>query len=169
MVDRKCQLHRMMLTALAICGAAAESSAEMRISFDERNVLRGIQIGEATFATGGGDLWTAEFSDGTNRAKRVKACAREASACERAETDAVLTLTWRDVPLGGERGVLDATVTIDKRPDGSQAWRLSFANRSRKWALATWCCPRTTTVRSSSRNAAPSRVPSAAPTSATAR
>ena len=36
MVDRKCQLHRMMLTALAICGAAAESSAEMRISFDER-------------------------------------------------------------------------------------------------------------------------------------
>ena len=38
MVDRKCQLHRMMLTALAICGAAAESSAEMRISFDERNV-----------------------------------------------------------------------------------------------------------------------------------
>ena len=139
MIDRKCQLYRMMLAVLAICGAAADSRAEMRVS---RNVLRGIQIGEASFATGGGDLWTAEFSDGTNRAKRVKACAQEAAACERAETDAALTLTWRDVPLGGERGVLDATVTIDKRPDGSQAWRLSFANRSRKWALITTSFPR---------------------------
>ena len=69
MVERKCQLYRMLLAVLAICGTAAHGNAEMRVSFDERNVLRGIQIGEATFATGGGDLWTAEFSDGTNRAK----------------------------------------------------------------------------------------------------
>ena len=135
-------LSALAIGALALCGAAADGNAEMRVSFDERNVLRGVQIGAATFATGGGDLWTAEFSDGTNRAKRVTARANEAAACERAETDAAITLIWRDVPLGGERGVLDATVTIEKRPDGSQAWRLSFANRSRKWALITTAFPR---------------------------
>ena len=131
-----------VFAALVSCGATADDNAKMRVTFDARNALRGIQVGTATFATGGGDLWTAEFSDGTNRAKRVKACAHEAAACERAETDAAITLIWRDVPLGGERGVLDATVTIEKRPDGSQAWWLSFANRSRKWALITTAFPR---------------------------
>ena len=121
---------------------AADGGAKMLVSFDERNVLRGIQIGSATFATGGGDLWTAEFSDGANRAKRVKASAHEAASCERTETPGAVTLVWRDIPLGGERGVLDATVTIEKRPDGSQAWRLAFANRSAKWALFSTDFPR---------------------------
>ena len=96
-------LSALAIGALALCGAAADGNAEMRVSFDERNVLRGVQIGAATFATGGGDLWTAEFSDGTNRAKRVTARANEAAMCERAETDAAITLIWRDVPLGGAR------------------------------------------------------------------
>ena len=104
----KCHLRRKILAVFAVlvsCGAAADNAAKMRVTFDERNALRGIQVGASTFATGGGDLWTAEFSDGTNRAKRVKACAHEAATCERAETDAAITLVWRDVPLGGEHGV----------------------------------------------------------------
>ena len=85
-------------------GAGADEQNRMTVSFNEKNVLQSITVGAATFATGGGDLWTAEFSDGTNRAKRVKACAHEAAACTRTETDAAITLVWRDVPLGGERG-----------------------------------------------------------------
>ena len=127
--------------ALALDAGAGEQN-RMTVTFNEKNVLQSITVGAATFATGGGDLWTAEFSDGTNRAKRVKACAHEAAACERTETDAALTLVWRDVPLGGERGVLDATVTIEKRPDGSQAWNLAFANRSPRWTLMTTAFPR---------------------------
>ena len=138
---RKAILAIFACTALAIDAGAGEQN-RMTVSFNEKNVLQSITVGAATFATGGGDLWTAEFSDGTNRAKRVKACAHEAATCTRTETDAVLTLTWRDVPLGGERGVLDATVTIEKRPDGSQAWNLAFANRSPRWTLMTTAFPR---------------------------
>lgn len=53
-----------------------------------------------------------------------------------------VTLVWRDIPLGGERGVLDATVRIAKNADGSQAWSLSFDNRSANWALFATDFPR---------------------------
>ena len=134
-------LTTLVCAALAI-NAGADEQNRMTVSFNEKNVLQSIKVGASTFATGGGDLWTAEFSDGTNRAKRVKACAHEAATCERTETDTTITLFWRDVPLGGERGVLDATVMIEKRPDGSQAWNLSFANRSPRWTLMTTAFPR---------------------------
>ena len=122
---RKAILATLACATLAISVGADEQN-RMTVSFNEKNVLQSITVGAATFATGGGDLWTAEFSDGTNRAKRVKACAREAAACTRTETDAVLTLTWRDVPLGGERGVLDATVTIETARRGGRSSRLPF-------------------------------------------
>ena len=71
-----------ILTTLACAalatGAGADEQNRMTVSFDGKNVLQSIKVGAATFATGGGDLWTAEFSDGTNRAKRVKACAHDA-------------------------------------------------------------------------------------------
>ena len=92
------------LACAALATAVADGQNRMTVTFDGKNVLQSIKVGASTFATGGGDLWTAEFSDGTNRAKRVKACAHEAATCERTETDTTITLFWRDVPLGGERG-----------------------------------------------------------------
>ena len=133
------------IRAALACAAFANlavAAEKMEVAFDESNALRHIKVGGSTFATGGGDLWTAEFSDGTNRAARAQVAARDAASCTRAETDTQITLVWRDIPIRGERGVLDATVTIKKRPDGSQAWNLSFANRSPRWTLMTTAFPR---------------------------
>jgi hypothetical protein len=137
---------------------------KLETTFTERNELTGISVGEVRFATGGGDLWTAEFADPADPTRRVVVRAGEASAFERDETTTSgqqqgsgaagarpgglgteptsLALRWRDIPLGGERGVLDATVEIEFLPDGAQRWRLSFDNRSAKWALFETSFPR---------------------------
>ena len=46
-----------VVTALA----AAAATAAMETRFTENGELECIRIGEATFATGGGNLWEAEF------------------------------------------------------------------------------------------------------------
>ena len=121
-----------------------ESFAEkMNASFDGRNALKGIRIDKTVFATGGGDLWTAEFAQDGNLTNRVKVSAHEAASFSRSYSgDGGESLVWRDIPLGGERGVLDAKVAIEKRADGSQAWRLSFDNRSQDWKLFSTDFPR---------------------------
>ena len=95
----KRQTRKAILAALAYSAlatfAGADEQDRMTVSFNEKNVLQSITVGAATFATGGGDLWTAEFSDGTNRAKRVKACAHEAAACER--TSGLMVMARRAV------------------------------------------------------------------------
>ena len=61
------------IRAALACAAFANlavAAEKMEVAFDESNALRHIKVGNATFATGGGDLWTAEFSDGTNRRNR---------------------------------------------------------------------------------------------------
>lgn len=116
--------------------SAVVASGAMNVSFDDKNTLRAIRVGAAEFATGGGDLWTAEFAQDGNLTNRVKVSAHEAVFFGRSGSGAgEEILVWRDVPLGVERGVLDAKVAIEKRADGSQAWRLSFDNRSRGWFL----------------------------------
>ena len=55
---------------------------------------------------------------------------------------ATTVLRWRDIPLGDERGVLDAAVEIETMPDGSQRWRISFDNRSANWGLFETSFPR---------------------------
>ena len=124
------------------CFVAASVLAGMDVAFDAGNALTAVRVGSAAFATGGGDLWTAVFAAPGCLTNQVKVLARDAASCSRSESAGVEKLTWRDIPLGGERGVLDAEVTITKRPDGSQAWRLAFANRSRNWRLFSTDFPR---------------------------
>lgn len=126
---------------LRSAGGSVPASA-MEVSFDPSNVLTAIRIGAATFATGGGCLWSAEFAAADDLTKRIKVSAREAGSVSRTETADGLRLVWRDIPLGGARGVLDATVTVTRRADGSQAWWLTFDNRSRAWKLFSTSFPR---------------------------
>lgn len=132
--------------ALAIAGmliaGASSAHAGMEVSFDGANVLRHIRSGEATFATGGGELWTAEFSAGSNREERLTVSPSMATSRAYRASDTEIVLAWRDLPLGTERAALDAEVVIDRRADGSLAWRLRFDNRSEKWALLTTDFPR---------------------------
>ena len=132
--------------ALAIAGmllaGASSAHAGMEVAFDGANVLRHIRSGEATFATGGGELWTAEFSAGSNREERLTVSPSMATSRSYRESDTEIVLAWRDLPLGTERAALDAEVVIDRRADVSLAWRLRFDNRSEKWALLTTDFPR---------------------------
>ena len=134
----------MRLAALfPMCACAlAASAAEMAVDFDASNALRSIRVGAAEFATGGGDLWTAEFACGGDFTNRVKVASGSATSFSRGRHGGVDALFWNDIPLGGERGVLNARVLMEKRPDGSQAWRLEFDNRSAKWALFSTDFPR---------------------------
>ena len=129
----------MSVTALAGTGGGPSGT---EVSFGKANEVLGIRIGAAEFATGGGDLWTAEFALDGNFTNRVKVASGSASSFSRGKSGDFDALFWHDIPLGGERGVLDAKVLIEKRPDGSQAWRLEFDNRSAKWALFSTDFPR---------------------------
>ena len=140
-----------MAAAAAVCVCLADTAQlrhreslpeKMRVAFDDRNVLKGLFIGKAAFATGGGDLWMATFAQDGNLTNHVKVAAHDAASVERHETDEAITLVWRDIPLGGERGVLDAVVKVEKRADGSQGWKLSFDNRSQIWRLFATEFPR---------------------------
>ena len=128
--------------ALIMLAGVCPASTGMDVSFDDANVLQGIRVGKATFVTGGGELWTAEFSAGPNREERISVSPTQAVSRTRHETDSKIVLTWKGLPLGNERAVLDAVVTIDRRADGSQAWNLRFDNRSSRWALLTTDFPR---------------------------
>ena len=57
--------------ALIMLAGVCPASTGMDVSFDDANVLQGIRVGKATFVTGGGELWTAEFSAGPNREERI--------------------------------------------------------------------------------------------------
>ena len=127
--------------ALCVCALAAPA-AEMSVRFDASNALESIRVGAAEFATGGGDLWTAEFACDGDFTNRVKVASGDAKSFAKGKCGDFDALFWNDIPLGGERGVLDAKVLIGKRPDGSQAWRLEFDNRSAKWALFSTEFPR---------------------------
>jgi len=139
-----------MAAAAAICVGLADTALPHResfsekiiVSFDDRNVLKGLSIGKAAFATGRGDLWMATFAQDGTLTNRVKVAAHDAASEERHETEEAITLVWRDIPLGRERGVLDAVVAIEKRADGSQRWKLSFDNRSKIWRLFATEFPR---------------------------
>jgi hypothetical protein len=116
--------------------------AAVDVTFGESNEVRRIKIGTAEFATGGGDLWSATFASASNLSERVTVGAGRAAEFSRGASDGVDALFWRDIPLGGEQGVLDAKVLMKKRPDGSQAWRLEFDNRSTRWVLFSTDFPR---------------------------
>ena len=133
------------LFPMCACALAA-SAAEMAVDFDASNALRSIRVGAAEFATGGGDLWTAEFACCGDFTNRVKVASGSATSFSRGRHGGVDALFWNDIPLGGERGVLNARVLMEKRPDGSQAWRLEFDNRSAKWALFSTDFPRLSRV-----------------------
>ena len=101
-------------------------------SFSENGILQSISIGEAVFATGGGNLWEAEFltDPGASTPEMLSVSASNATSFAKRESDSEIVLSWRGIPLGGEADALDATVTIAKNADGSQTWSLRFANRS---------------------------------------
>ena len=126
-------------------------NSSMKPLFNDRNELVEIRVGDVPFATGGGDLWTAVFAASNDLSHRIEIRAGDAAAFERATAtpqgdcgtmaggsgaqSPSLVLRWRDIPLGDERGVLDAAVEIETISDGSQRWRLSFDNRSANWGL----------------------------------
>ena len=124
----------LMSAALAL-PAFAMADAAMSVRFGKDNALESIRVGAAEFATGGGDLWTAEFASAANLTNTVSVAAHDAASVSRQESDDALILVWKDIPLCGERGVLDAKATIAKRGDGSQAWSIEFDNRSSDWRL----------------------------------
>ena len=131
-----------LLLALSVCAAECNGASGMEVSFGASNEVLGIKVGAAEFATGGGDLWTAEFACCGDFTNRVKVASGSATSFSRGSHGGVDALFWNDIPLGGERGVLNARVLMEKRPDGSQAWRLEFDNRSEKWALFSTDFPR---------------------------
>ncbi len=90
-----------------------DNRATLRISFTDRNEVQSIRVGDVAFATGGGDLWTAEFAAAGDLSNRIEVRAGEAASFEREEDGAFLRLRWRDIPLGDERGVLNAVVEIE--------------------------------------------------------
>lgn len=127
----------------ALCvSAGASALAQMDVRLDGGGELRSICVGSAEFATGGGDVWSAEFAASTNICVRAAVAAHDAASFERVERDGGETLLWRDIPLDGVHGVLDARVDIERRSDGSQAWRISFDCRSSDWRLFSTDFPR---------------------------
>ena len=112
-------------------------------SFSENGILQAISIGEAVFATGGGNLWEAEFlaDPGASTPEMLSVSASNATSFAKRESDSEIVLSWRGIPLGGEADALDATVTIAKNADGSQTWSLRFANRSPRCKLQRTCFP----------------------------
>ena len=110
--------------------------------FGADGVLESIQIGDVAFATGGGDLWTATFAAAGDLSRRTKVRAGEAASFAREEDGPFLRLRWRDIPLDGQRGVLNAVVEIETLTDGAQRWSLAFDNRSPSWALFETSFPR---------------------------
>lgn len=121
------------VAALSLAGAAG-----MEVEFGEKNEVLGISAGESKFATGGGALWSATFASATNISVQTTVWADGAAEFSKTGEG----LVWKDVALGGERGVLDAHMAIERRPDGSEAWRLEFDNRSKDWLLLSTDFPR---------------------------
>ena len=62
--------------------------ATLRISFTDRNEVQSIRFGDVAFATGGGDLWTAEFAAAGDLSNRIEVRAGEAASFEREEDGA---------------------------------------------------------------------------------
>ena len=117
--------------------------------FTDRNELAEIRVGDAVFATGGGDLWTAEFRSvpGAEAPGSLTIRAGDAATTSKAESaDGTLQLFHEGIPLGGGGGTVDAEVRIEKRPDGSQAWSLSFPRIPQGWRLASTSFPRLSRV-----------------------
>ncbi len=121
---------------------SSSARSQLRVSFNDHNEVQSIRVGAAEFATGGGDLWTAEFAASGDLSKRIAVRAGEAASFEREEDGVFLRLRWRDIPLGSERGVLNAVVEIENLPDSAQRWSLAFDNRSASWALFETSFPR---------------------------
>ena len=125
----------MPVALVSVVSALYAADGGMSVSFNSSNSLRSIRVAKAEFATGGGDLWSATFAKDGMFTNRVTVSAHEAAYAERHETGTGVVLFWRDISLDGEHGVLDAKVTIERRTDGAQEWRLSFDNRSKDWLL----------------------------------
>ena len=147
----------------ASLAAVALATPALETRFSDDCVLESIRVGDAVFATGGGDLWEAEFVpgaafDGNDRRTTTSAvsgwddgtlgsgdaaadripvtvAAHDATSFAKSETDEAIVLSWRGIALGEEPDALDAFVTIAKQSDGSQAWTLRFENRSARHAL----------------------------------
>ena len=85
----------------------------MQLSFTERNELLEIRIGDTVFATGGGNLWTAEFqATGAQATATCTVSASQAADFSRDEDDARIRLVWRGVPLGD--GTVDAPAVHER-------------------------------------------------------
>lgn len=130
-MKRKEFMVAMIVMSFCIVLGVCAADDGMTISFDASNTLRSIRVAKTEFATGGGDLWSATFAKYGTLTNRVTVFAHDAAHVERLETSTGIVLLWRDIPLDGERGVLDAKVTIENRNDRTQEWRLSFDNRSK--------------------------------------
>ena len=99
---RNVETTRALSIAGLLLASASSAHAGMEVAFDDANVLRHIRSGEATFATGGGELWTAEFSAGSNREERLTVSPSMATSRSYRESDTEIVLAWRDLPLGTE-------------------------------------------------------------------
>ena len=130
---------------LAVVGKKTkESTHVITVGLNHNDIiLQSISIGEAVFATGGGNLWEAEFlaDTGASTPKMLSVAASNATSFAKRESDSEIVLSWRGIPLGGEADALDATVIVAKNADGSQTWSLRFANRSPRCKLQRTCFP----------------------------
>ena len=128
-----------MLFASRGAGAlpAGGNSNAVNARFSENGILQFLRIGDAVFATGGGNIWEAEFlaNPGASKPEMLFVAASNATSFAKRESDSEIVLSWCGIPLGDEADALDATVAIEKNADGSQTWSLRFANRSPRCKL----------------------------------
>ena len=122
---------------------ASNNRPALTVDFNDRNELAEIRVDGVRFATGGGDLWTAEFLSADKTSLRLCASARgEITRTSREVGDGRIRLFWRGVPVGGDGATVDAVATIEIRPDGSQAWSLAFTRIPDGYALVSTVFPR---------------------------
>ena len=124
-----------MLFASCTADVSAQTGCSNAVDarFAQDGTLQSIRIGEAVFATGGGNLWEAEFL--ADAGAKISVSASNAVSFAKSESDSKIVLSWRGIALGGEPDALDATVVISKNADASQSWSLRFENRSQRCKL----------------------------------
>lgn len=121
--------------------------AEAEEGFGIRRIENRLGKGAAFLSSNGSrdDFWTIRLKgrqSGTNAwhelSNRSPAVSRKVTKTP--DGGARFFFGGLDVP--GEKGAVDVTADVAFTPDGASEWRLSVANRSRRWALHTTCYPR---------------------------
>lgn len=133
-------------------GAMELTGAGIKLSFDtaengfgclsiENRLGAPVAFGHAT--QGGGGFWQATFWRDGNPSSSTSVS--NLSPCISRNVERIgdtLRFTWHGLTLGTETGVVDVVAAVSLSDAGNAAeWRLSMANRSGKWGLASTTFP----------------------------